>query len=89
MVATGRSDGVFFNAWQITKDDNFLNRSVSSRKFIQHHIPDKRNGEWLWGIKKDDRVMTADKAGIRKCPYHNSRACMELIGRIQKETAID
>jgi len=28
--------------------------------------------------------MKEDKVGIWKCPYHNGRACMELIRRINK-----
>jgi mannobiose 2-epimerase len=73
----------FFNAWQITRDEKFLQRSVSSWNFIQHHILDQKNGEWFWGIKEDDTVMNSDKVGIWKGPYHNSRACMELIKRIK------
>ncbi|MDQ2719902.1 MAG: AGE family epimerase/isomerase [Bacteroidota bacterium] len=74
----------FFNAWQITKDDDFLQRSLSSWKFIQQHILDKKNGEWFWGIKEDNTIMDKDKAGIWKCPYHNSRALMEIIKRIER-----
>ncbi|MEO6844813.1 MAG: AGE family epimerase/isomerase [Ginsengibacter sp.] len=74
----------FFNAWHITKDDNFLQRSLASWQFIQQHILDKKNGEWFWGIKKDNTLMDEDKAGIWKCPYHNGRACIELIKRIKE-----
>lgn len=73
----------FFNAWQITGDEKFLQNSLSSWKFIQQHILNKKNGEWFWGIEEDNTVMNEDKIGIWKCPYHNSRACMELIKRIK------
>jgi mannobiose 2-epimerase len=72
----------FFNAWKITGVERFLNRSLASWNFIQEHILDKKNGEWFWGIQSDNSVMNEDKVGIWKCPYHNSRACMELIKRI-------
>ena len=74
----------FFNAWEISGDDRYLNRSIKSWNFIQRHILDKENGEWFWGVKEDNSIMEEDKAGIWKCPYHNSRACMELIKRISK-----
>ncbi|HXS57389.1 MAG TPA: AGE family epimerase/isomerase [Hanamia sp.] len=72
----------FFNAWKNTGVDRSLNRSLDSWNFIQEHILDKKKGEWFWGIHADNTVMNEDKVGIWKCPYHNSRACMELIKRI-------
>ena len=74
----------FFHAWQITGDEQYLQQSTSAWPFIQQHILDKKNGEWYWGIQKDDSVMNEDKVGIWKCPYHNSRACIELLRRIKK-----
>ena len=73
----------FFNAWQISGDEAFLEQSVKSWQFIQKFILDKKNGEWFWGITEDNRVMDEDKAGIWKCPYHNSRSCIELLRRIK------
>jgi len=75
----------FFNAWQITKVERFLNRSLASWNFIEQHILDKKNGEWFWGINADNTLMNEDKVGIWKCPYHNIRACMELTKRIENK----
>ncbi len=74
----------FFNAWQITGNEKYLLQSVSSWHFIQQYMVDQKNGEWFWGIKEDYSIMNEDKAGIWKCPYHNGRACIELIKRIKK-----
>ncbi len=79
----------FYNAWQITGDDSWLQKSINSWQFIKDHILDKENGEWFWGIRENYEVMDEDKAGIWKCPYHNSRACIELIKRINKRKLID
>jgi len=72
----------FFNAWQLTGDKDFLEKSLGSWKFVQKYILDKKNGEWFWGIKENYSIMPEDKVGLWKCPYHNSRACIELIKRI-------
>ncbi|MGZ4049787.1 MAG: AGE family epimerase/isomerase [Bacteroidia bacterium] len=72
----------FFNAWQLTGDKVFLEKSLGSWKFVQQNILDKKNGEWFWGVKENYSLMNEDKVGIWKCPYHNSRACIELIKRI-------
>ena len=74
----------FFNAWEITNDVEYLDQSVSTWHFINEHIIDRENGEWFWGINKDNSVMNEDKVGTWKCPYHNGRACIELIKRIDK-----
>ncbi len=73
----------FFNAWQNTGDDSFLNQSLKSWQFIKTYIHDKNYGEWYWGVNEDYSPMEdEDKVGIWKCPYHNSRACIEIINRI-------
>lgn len=73
----------FFNAWQISGDQQYLDVSLQNWKFVQDAILDKENGEWFWGIDENGRLMDKeDKVGLWKCPYHNSRACIELIKRI-------
>ena len=73
----------FYNAYQLTRDEKFLDIVLKNWKFIKTHIIDQENGEWVWGIYKDYSVIEKDKAGFWKCPYHNSRACLELIQRIK------
>lgn len=73
----------FYNAYQLTGDQKYLDIVFKNWKFIQKHILDKQNGEWFWGIYSDNSLIEKDKAGFWKCPYHNSRACLELIQRIK------
>jgi mannobiose 2-epimerase len=78
----------FFNAWQITNETRFLDQSIKSWSFIKNHILDKRGGEWIWGVRADYSVMAdEDKVGLWKCPYHNSRACIEIIKRCNSSIA--
>jgi len=72
----------FYNAYQLTGDETYLDIVYKNWKFIKKHILDKENGEWFWGINRDYSLIEKDKAGFWKCPYHNSRACLELISRI-------
>lgn len=73
----------FFNAWQLGNDMRYLDYSIGAWRFVQQHILDKQYGEWFWGVQEDNSIMTGqDKAGIWKCPYHNSRACLEIIRRV-------
>jgi len=77
----------FFNAWQNTGDEKYLNQSMKSWEFVKKYIHDKNGGEWYWGVNEDYSPMTTeDKVGIWKCPYHNSRACIEIIKRINSLT---
>jgi cellobiose epimerase len=72
----------FFNAFQLTEDFSFLEKSFKSWQFIKEHIKDVAHGEWFWGVKEDYSLMDEDKVGFWKCPYHNTRACIEVIKRI-------
>lgn len=48
--------------------------------YIQQNLIDHSSGEWFWGKDEDGNILHPDeKAGFWKCPYHNSRALMELI----------
>jgi mannobiose 2-epimerase len=74
----------FYNAWQLSQDFRFLHASVNAWNFVKEHILDKQHGEWFWGVDEQGGLMAnEDKVGLWKCPYHNSRACIELIRRIQ------
>ncbi len=75
----------FFNAWQITGNEKILKQSFNSWAFVQRYLLDKNLGEWYWGANADLTPMRQeDKVGVWKCPYHNSRACMEITGRINR-----
>ena len=72
----------FYNTWQITGDEKFLDQAEKTWEFVKNNIIDKQNGEWFWGIDENGNPMpNEDKAGIWKCPYHNSRACVEIVKR--------
>ena len=74
----------FFNAWQLSGEMKYLDHCLRSWQFIKENIRDKENGEWFWGVGSNGEVMAGyDKAGFWKCPYHNSRACIEIAGRIK------
>jgi mannobiose 2-epimerase len=76
----------FYNAWQISGDSKYLRLSLKSWEFVKSNILDLKTGEWLWGIDEYGNKMPGeDKVGIWKCPYHNSRACIELIKRITEQ----
>lgn len=72
----------FYNAYQLTGDRHFFQRSFNSWSFIKNKLKSP-SGEWLWGIDETGKPMTREgKIGPWKCPYHNSRACMEILKRL-------
>jgi len=74
----------FCNAWQLTGQDQFRNALLKNWHFIRNSILDTLQGEWNWGVDQDGIKMTGqDKVGFWKCPYHNSRACLELLKRLK------
>lgn len=74
----------FINAWQLTGDITWLERAGKTFEYIKSHLVDRVNGEWYWSIRANGTVNTYDdKAGFWKCPYHNSRMCLEIMNRFR------
>jgi mannobiose 2-epimerase len=73
----------FLNAYQISGQEHFLQAAQKSWEFIDKYIIDHRRGEWFWRVSRDG-VPSDDERKVDpwKCPYHNSRACLEAMARI-------
>ena len=73
----------FLNAWEMTCQDEYLETAMTTWDFIQNHLVDKKYGEWFWKVNRTG-VPDYDQPKISdwKCPYHNMRACMEIVKRI-------
>jgi cellobiose epimerase len=73
----------FYNSYQISNDLKYFNHSLKSWDFIKKNLL-SATGEWYWGVDADNKALTnMDKIGMWKCPYHNARACMEMIRRLE------
>ncbi len=48
--------------------------------YIREHLIDTELGEWYWAILPDGSPdLSQPKAGFWKCPYHNTRMCLEAL----------
>ncbi|HEY6899951.1 MAG TPA: AGE family epimerase/isomerase [Puia sp.] len=73
----------FLQAWQLTKDESWWEKSVNSWNFIKDHIRNPAGKEWYWGVQPGHTPIPGrDKIGFWKCPYHNTRACLEIMRRL-------
>jgi len=75
----------YVNAWQTSGERKYLDEAERVWNFIKIYIVDKINGEWFWRVDKDGKPYIEDeKTGFWKCPYHNSRALIEVVNRLKK-----
>lgn len=73
----------FYNAYQMTGDEKYREAAVRSWQFIESFIIDKEHGEWHWSVMRDGSPSgNIEKVSPWKCPYHNGRACFEMIERL-------
>lgn len=73
----------FINAYQVTGNSDYLNKAMDLWRFIDSKIVNHKFGEWYWKVDKNGNPDTElEKAGFWKCPYHNSRACIEVLSRL-------
>jgi len=72
----------FLNSYLLSGKEEYLNLSLAAWRFISDYLIDRQNGEWYWSVNNSLLPnLKEDKAGFWKCPYHNSRMCMEIIER--------
>ncbi len=71
--------GLLYN-WKITNDPNYFNISKQIWEFIDTHIINHKYGEWFFRVNQNGLpYLHENKIGPWKCPYHNSRALMEIL----------
>ena len=73
----------FYNAWQLSGQARFAGAAWRSWNYIQDRLIDRTHGDWF---KSLSRAGTPDhsryKVGPWECPYHHSRACFEMLDRL-------
>lgn len=72
----------WLNLYQHFGDEDALAKAGRCWDYIKSQLIDYEQGEWFWSRHPDGTLNTVDdKAGFWKCPYHNSRMCLEIIER--------
>ena len=66
--------------WKYHADAAAWDRAVTAWGYIREHLVDGLSGEWWWAILPDgSRDLSQPKAGFWKCPYHNTRMCLQVL----------
>ncbi|MBQ0033843.1 MAG: AGE family epimerase/isomerase [Bacteroidales bacterium] len=72
----------FLNIYQHFYDEGALEKADRCWQYIKDNLIDHELGEWYWSRNPEREInKTDDHAGFWKCPYHNSRMCLEIIER--------
>jgi len=81
----------FYNAYELSRGEpsdsgpggqKYLETADSIWEYIKKNFVDSDKGEWHNELNINNTPDTSmPKAGFWKCPYHNSRACFEIIKR--------
>jgi mannobiose 2-epimerase len=70
----------FFYAYKLSREQKYFDAAESIWNYINNHFVDSVKGEWHNELHPDNTPDTnMPKAGFWKCPYHNARACFEII----------
>ena len=74
----------WMNIYQHFADEEALEKALRCWNYIKENLIDKEHGEWFWSRRADGTLnLIDDHAGFWKCPYHNSRMCLEVIERFE------
>jgi len=74
----------FSAAYRLLGDDAYKACAQRVRDFLSSTFLDKTHGGLYWLVDHAGKALdtTMPKAGFWKCPYHNARACLEVVERV-------
>ena len=81
----------FYNAYQISGDARFLTAARKAWGYIDTRLIDRVHGEWHAKLTRTGEPLATAQdpdavlVGPWKCPYHNARLCLEMIGRLGQQ----
>lgn len=65
--------------WKYHGDSQGLQRATACWDYIREHLV-RQDGEWHWAILPDGSPdLSQPRAGFWKCPYHNTRMCLQVL----------
>ena len=76
----------FYNAYQLSGQKRFAQAATQSWNYIQDKIVDRTHGDWIKRLHRDGTPDNTNyKVGPWECPYHDSRACFEMLDRLDSQ----
>ena len=73
----------FYNAYQLSGQVHFARAAYGCWTYIQTHVVDWQQGGWFKRLHRDGTPdHSSPKVDPWNCPYHNSRACFEMLARL-------
>jgi mannobiose 2-epimerase len=83
----------FLNAHALGRGGAWLEAAARVWQFIENHVIDRQHGEWFAELDRSGYPVPdypqrdgSCKIGPWKCPYHNARACLEVLRRVPSST---
>lgn len=78
----------FVIAYIESGNDAFLEAAMKTWAFTRRYIRDFDGGEWYRRVSREGHVKPGyERIGPWKCPYHNARACLEIMARIDSRAS--
>ena len=66
--------------WKYHSDLQGTERALAAWNYIREKLVDTQDGEWWWAVLPDGSAdLSQPKAGFWKCPYHNTRMCLQVL----------
>ncbi len=74
----------FLNAYQLTGDTKYYEAVSGAWEYISNSLIDREYGEWFYKRGEDNSIAEDEyKISEWKGPYHNIRACLEVLKRVE------